>query len=161
MQPQIKSIPAKKVLGKHLRMSVVNDRTFELFSRFMKQRKEIMNNVDTDLICMQVYDPIADFRNFTINTEFEKWAAVEVLDFDIIPEGMEMHTIEGGLYAVFIHYGPPQTYGQTTYPMIFHQWLPSSEYVLDQRTHFMVMGAKYNPTSADSEEEIWVPVRGK
>lgn len=38
---------------------------------------------------------------------------------------------------------------------IFATWLPSSAYVLDNRPHFEVLGAKYKSNDPGSEEEIW------
>jgi AraC family transcriptional regulator len=36
-----------------------------------------------------------------------------------------------------------------------------SEYVLDHRTHFEILGDKYINDHPDSEEEIWIPVKLK
>ena len=44
---------------------------------------------------------------------------------------------------------------------IFTNWLPNSEYELDNRPHFEILGDKYINGSADSEEEIWIPVKYK
>jgi AraC family transcriptional regulator len=45
------------------------------------------------------------------------------------------------------------------YNAIFTQWLPNSGYKVDYRPHFAIMGEKYKKDSADSEEEIWIPVK--
>ena len=71
----------------------------------MPQRKEITNFLSTDLFSMQVYDQRLNFGDFNENTRFEKWAAVEVADFDNIPESMESFILPEGLYAVFLHKG--------------------------------------------------------
>jgi len=39
--------------------------------------------------------------------------------------------------------------------------LPNSDYELDNRPHFEILGKKYKNNSADSEEEIWIPVKLK
>jgi AraC family transcriptional regulator len=40
-------------------------------------------------------------------------------------------------------------------------WLPSSDYVLDNRPHFEILGEKYKINDPESEEKIWIPVRKK
>lgn len=45
------------------------------------------------------------------------------------------------------------------YNAIFTQWLPANAYMVDDRPHFAVMGAKYKHNDPESEEEIWIPVK--
>ncbi|MGE5458322.1 MAG: GyrI-like domain-containing protein [Methanococcaceae archaeon] len=158
MKPKIETLPEKKLIGKHLKMSLSENRTFELWRSFMPLRKEIKNSVTNDLVSLQIYDSSFDFKNFNPNLEFEKWAAVEVSDFDSIPDGMEPYTVSGGLYAVFIHKGTAST-GSKTFQYIFDTWLPKSEYELDNREHFEILGKKYKNEDPDSEEEIWIPIK--
>jgi AraC family transcriptional regulator len=94
------------------------------------------------------------------DTEFVKWAALEVEDFSYIPEYMQAYTLAGGLYAVFIHIGPPAAF-EKTFQYIFNEWLPHSIYTLDDREHFEILGAKYKNNEPDSEEEIWIPIKPK
>lgn len=158
IKPKIETLPEKKLIGKHLKMSLSENRTFELWRSFMPLRKEIKNSVTNDLVSLQIYDSSFDFKNFNPNLEFEKWAAVEVSDFDSIPDGMEPYTVSGGLYAVFIHKGTAST-GSKTFQYIFDTWLPKSEYELDNREHFEILGKKYKNEDPDSEEEIWIPIK--
>jgi AraC family transcriptional regulator len=157
MLPRIEILTEKKFIGRRLLMSFANNKTFELWRSFMQRRKEIRNSIGIELYSLEVYTH-GFFNNFNPNTEFEKWAAVEVTDFDFIPEGMETLIVPGGLYAVFIHKGPASE-GPRTYNYIFTEWLPNSEYLLDNLPHFAVMGEKYKQDEAGSEEEIWVPVK--
>jgi len=160
MEPRIELLAEKKLVGKRLNMTLSNDRTFELWHSFMPHRKEIKNNVSTDLFCLQVYNKNLDFKEFNPQTEFEKWAAIEVTNFNDIPDSMETYTLKGGLYAVFIHKGAPSSF-QITFQFIFNEWLPKSEYELDNREHFDLMGEKYKNDNPNSEEEIWVPIKLK
>jgi AraC family transcriptional regulator len=64
------------------------------------------------------------------------------------------------MYAVFIHKGPASK-GPETYNYIFGTWLPGSDYILDSRPHFALMGEKYKNDDPASEEEIWIPVKLK
>jgi AraC family transcriptional regulator len=160
LHPRIENSSEKKLIGKRIRMSLSNNKTFELWQRFMQRRKEIRNNVNSDLYSIQVYEPSLDLEKFNQDTEFEKWAAIEVNDFDNIPAEMESYILAGGLYAVFIHKGAALT-GSETYQYIFKKWLPESEYLLDNRAHFEVLGEKYKNEDPNSEEEIWIPVKTK
>jgi len=85
MQPRIETITGKKLVGKRIRMSFSDNKTFELWKSFMPRRKEITNNKTTDLFSMQIFDKHFDFKNINLDEEFEKWAAIEVTDFDTIP----------------------------------------------------------------------------
>jgi len=158
MNFRLEVLPEKKLVGKSLTMSFVNNKTFELWSGFMPHRKEIKNAIGADLFSLEIFNDLSFFKNFNPAAEFQKWAAVEVVDFTNVPDGMKTLTIPTGLYAVFIFKGTnadaPEFYRQ-----IFSSWIPSSDYVLDNRPHFAVMGEKYKKDSADSEEEIWIPVK--
>lgn len=143
------------MIGKRLTMSLVNNKTAELWKSFMPWRKEITNKLTNDLISMQVYQP-SYFTNFDPASEFEKWAAVEVADFNKVPNDMETFTLTGGLYAMFNYTGPANNPGIFQY--IFAEWLPNSNYMLDNRPHFEVLGDKYKGNDPTSEEEIWIPI---
>ncbi len=158
MEPRIELLAEKKLVGKRLNMTLSNDRTFELWHSFMPHRKEIKNSISSDLFCLQLYDKNLDFKDFNPQTELEKWAAIEVANFSNIPDKMETYTLKGGLYAVFIHKGVPSSFPKT-FQFIFNEWLPKSEYELDNREHFDLMGEKYKNDDPESEEEIWVPIR--
>jgi len=75
-------------------------------------------------------------------------------------DGMESYTLTGGLYAVFIHKGAAST-GPKTFKYIFGTWLPNSDFILDNRPHFEILGKKYIHEDPDSEEEVWIPVKPK
>jgi AraC family transcriptional regulator len=160
MQPRIESLSEKKLTGLHCTMSLVNNKTFELWNNFMKRRKEIENNLSADLISMQVYDASYSFQFFNPTATFEKWATTEVADFNSIPDGMQTFILSGGLYAVFIHKGDASTAAKT-FQYIFGAWLPNSQYTLDFRPHFELLGEKYKNNDPSSEEEIWIPIKPK
>jgi AraC family transcriptional regulator len=160
MLPRIELLSEKKLIGKRLQMSLADNRTGELWKRFMQGRKEISSNVSTDLISMQVYGSSFDFGKFDPHAVFEKWAAVEVTDFDVVPLEMETFTLPGGLYAVFVHKGAAST-GPKTFHYIFGTWLPNSGYMPDNRPHFEILGDKYKNDDPESEEEIWIPIKLK
>jgi AraC family transcriptional regulator len=156
MTPKIEILLEKKLIGKRLQMSLANNKTQELWQSFMPRRTEIKNAVGSDLYAVQVYDATY-FEAFNPNAIFEKWATLEVTDFDSIPAEMESFTLSGGLYAVFEHKG----HSTAIFDYIFRDWIPNSEYDLDQRPHFEILGAKYKKEDPNSEEEIWIPIKNK
>jgi len=119
MEAPIINILAQKVLvGKKLEMSYSNNRTIELWRSFMPRKKEIRNQVGSELYSMQIYTSVFDFQNFNQNDTFTKWAAIEVTDFEHIPKEMESYTLKGGLYAVFTYKGSLIDF-QRTFQSIF------------------------------------------
>jgi AraC family transcriptional regulator len=160
MIPRIEILTERKLIGNRIKMRLSDNKTRELWRDFMRRRKEIKNSLNTDLFSIQIYDRSLDFKDFNPDTEFEKWAAVEVSDFDTIPENMEAHTLMGGLYAVFIYKGDSNNF-HSTFQYIFGTWLPNSDYVLDDRPQFEIMGEKYKLNDPNSEEEVWIPIKKK
>jgi len=153
-------LPEKKLVGKRLKMTLSNNRTVELWRSFMPKRKNISLMRSSDLFSMQVYNKLLDFNDFDQDTEFEKWAAVEVADYHDVPEDLETYTLTGGLYAVFIHKGAARVF-KNTFEFIFNSWLPRSSYALDKREHFELLGERYKNDDPASEEEVWIPIRMK
>lgn len=149
-------ISSKHIVGCKHTMSFTADTTRELFQSFMPRRMNIPNRNNSEILCVQNY-PEGFFRNFNPTTPFEKWAAVEVTDFSASPEGMEIMTIPEGLYAVFLFKGRPSE-ADSFFRNIFMNWFPASQYELDVRPHFDILGEKYKNDSPESEEEVWIPV---
>jgi len=157
IQPRIERLTQKKLIGKRLKMSLANNKTFDLWKSFMPRRKEILNSLNNVMISLQVYyEPV---RLGDLNQEFEKWALVDVSDFENVPNEMETFNLESGLYAVF-HYKGLNT-DNRIFIYIFSDWLPKSDYELDERPHFEILGEKYKNGDPNSEEEIWIPIRKK
>ncbi len=157
MKPRIEEFSEKKFIGKRITMSFSNDRTFELFQSFMPRRKEIKNNIGTEVYCIQIYGDM-NFDAVDMSRNFEKWAAVEVTDFAAVPPEMNPMIIPKGMYAVFLYKGAASAASET-FRYIFGTWLPNSGFLLDKRPHFDVLGKKYNNNSPDSEEELWIPIK--
>jgi AraC family transcriptional regulator len=74
-----------------------------------------------------------------------------------IPEGMEVFELKGGMYAVFAHRGGDPA----IFDHIYGEWLPASDFDLDNRPHFEVLDAQYRHSDPEASEEIWIPVRLK
>lgn len=157
MDFKICEIEAKKIIGKRLMNSFNNNQTFRLWNSFMKEKYLIQNQLNNHLLSIEIY-PNNFFNLFNPNTNFEKWAAVEVNNFDEVPKEFEKLLIPSGLYAVFVHKGKAVD-GPKTFNYIFNTWLPQSGYMIDNRPHFELMTEKYKQDSDDSEEELFIPIK--
>ena len=156
IEPRIVLFPEKKGVGCRMTMSSSNLRMKELWGRFMPRRKEVLYVGSPNLISLAVYGPTY-FEKFDATHEFERWALVEVENIDQVPDGMEPFLIPRGSYAVFTFKGSSKEVTDF-FQFIYTTWLPSSGYVLDQRPHFEILGARYKNEDPESEEEIWIPV---
>jgi AraC family transcriptional regulator len=159
MEVSIRMLKEKKLVGKRMTMSFSVNKTGELWKGFMPRRKEIMKSIGTELYSMQIYGP-KFFSNFNPDTKFEKWATIEVTDFESVPDQMDTFRLEGGLYAVFLYRGAASA-AADTFRYIMGEWLSCSGYELDNRPHFEILGEKYKNESPESEEELWIPIKPK
>ena len=155
--PKVIECESRILVGASARNTLINDRTRDLWQSFMPKRNEL-SLISPNLYAVQVYDEIPDFTEVDPAAGFTIWAAVEASDRHPLPAGLDLLEIAAGTYVVFTHRGHVRDFFQTL-NTIFHHWLPRSPYVLDHRPHVTVMGEKYQPTSDDSEETIWIPVK--
>ncbi|OLY91185.1 GyrI-like domain-containing protein [Cnuella takakiae] len=158
MKFRIENFPGLLLAGHHTVSSFAQDDTPALWRGFMPLRNSIAARIGTDLYNVQLYPCLPNSDAFDADTLFTRWAAVAVSRGGNLPESMSVLEMPAGIYAVFLHRGGPATAAQS-FAFIYGQWLPSSGYILDDRPHFEVLGARYNNSHPDSEEEIWVPVR--
>jgi AraC family transcriptional regulator len=159
MEHRIDRINEKKLVGKRLQMSFANNLTFELWKSFMPHLKYIKNRTGKELYSLQIFAP-GFFNHFDPHALFEKWALAEVSDFDTVPPEMETFSLKGGLNAVFLYKGDASG-AASSFEYILRTWLPHSEYTLDNRPHFEILGEKYKNNDPGSEEEIWIPIKPK
>lgn len=157
--PEIVEMEPKKLVGISLHTSLADDKTALLWKRFMKYKKNITNAKSDDLFSVQVYDEGFMSGQFNSQSVYEKWAALEVEDYSDLQENMKGLKLPGGLYAVFTHEGTSKEFAETA-KFIFDEWIPASEYSLDNRPHFEVLGEEYKgPENPDSKEKIWIPIK--
>ena len=147
MTPRIEISPERKLVGKRLTMTFADYRVGELWKSFMPRRNEISNATKDYFISMVVYSP-SHFVQFRPTNQFEKWAAIEVSGFDKVPDDMETFVVPVGLYAVFAYKG--LNTDNSVYQYIFGTWLSSSDYVLDNRPHFEILGDSYRNNDPSS-----------
>lgn len=157
-EPKIVDASERTLIATRITMSLSENRTRELWQGFRPRVAEIPNRVGSDFFSIQHYPENFKMQNFQPTTIFEKLAAIEVLNHDQVPEGMEAYILEGGKYAVFIHNGPA-TAAAKTFQYIYGVWVPQSAYELDNRDQFEILGANYRPDDPDAEEEVWIPIK--
>ena len=83
--PTITNIPETLLVGKHLEMSLQQNRTVELWGSFGPLIKTISNRLDTYRYSLQEY-PAHYFDQFNPALIFKKWALVAVKDHTNVPE---------------------------------------------------------------------------
>ncbi|RFZ92644.1 AraC family transcriptional regulator [Mucilaginibacter conchicola] len=160
LKSRIQEIGSKKLIGKKVVMSFADNKTQQLWQGFMPYKGNIKFRLNNDLICLQVYNALPQLENFDPTATFQKWALAEVYEISEVPDGMEIFELPGGLYAVFDYKGRAIDFGPT-FRYILGEWLPQSDYEIDDRPHFEVLGTKYKNNDPESEEEIWIPVKPK
>ncbi|WP_452222992.1 GyrI-like domain-containing protein [Lacinutrix chionoecetis] len=158
-KPEIVTINNKKLVGHAIEMSLTENKTFQLFSGFMPIRKNIQNTIGNDIYEVLIYDH-EYLKQFNPNNTFIKWVAVEVENYETLPDNIKTLELESGLYAVFNYKGLPQDFGKLM-QYIYTDYLPKSIYKLDNRPHFNVLGEKTKRNSPDSEETVWIPIQPK
>ncbi|GGD72498.1 hypothetical protein GCM10011412_07690 [Maribacter cobaltidurans] len=137
-------------------MNIIENRTSELWSKFMPNISQVENRISKEFISLQNY-PKGYFQDFDPTRTFEKWATVEVSEVLKMPKEMGHFVLEEGNYVVFDYKGLSND--TSIFQYIFNEWLPSSPYQLDNRPHFEVLGEKYKNNDPNSEEEIWIPIQ--
>ncbi len=156
MHPEIIHTSSKHLAGLSLTMSLAQNRTQELWASFMALRKTYPEAANALLYSIQMYDDHY-FSPFSPSKTFEKWAAFEINAYDQVPPGMKGLLLPKGVYAVFHYTGSSKD--PSIFQYIYGTWLPSSDYVLDHRPHFEVLGPRYRNDHSESEEDIWIPVK--
>jgi len=78
MQPGLVILTEKKLVGMKLTMTFADNQTYKLWQSFMPRRREIGNNLTTELFSMQVYPQNFDFT-FS-HPEEEIWIPIRSID---------------------------------------------------------------------------------
>ena len=151
MTPTIIVIEEKTLIGMKLEMSLVENKTMELFQTFMPRKKEL-NDINGNIIFDLKEYPENYFTEFNPKTSFIKWAAVEVKSGETNPEGMETIQLYSGKYAKFVVEG--SIHDNSPFEYIYGTWLPSSGFELDKRPHFDTMN-----TEEKDRQDIWIPIK--
>lgn len=158
MEAEIIQFEGIKLIGLPLEMSLLENKTSILWNTFMVNLKKLFIT-PADLYSVQLYDS-GYFKEFSPKNTFIKWAAVTYLEQVNFPKEMEILHIPAGTYARFLYKGKSSD-GAKAFSYIFNDWLPGSDFALDQRPHFELLGEKYKNDNPESEELIYIPIKLK
>jgi AraC family transcriptional regulator len=157
-EPRMVEAGERKLVGMSMTTSLADNRNFELWRSFKPKLKGVLKSLNTEFYAVQKYPQGFRMEQFTPETPYEIWAAVESESLWSIPEGLTEFVVPAGWYAVFTYQGDAADFSPVA-RYIYLTWIPRSGYELDDRVHFAVMGEKYLPNDPRSEEEIWIPVK--
>lgn len=134
-----------------------NQITGQLARQFMSRVGEVKHRKDNFKLSLHKYSNF-NISEFNPNQTFKKWIGVEVDNLQSVPEQMETLTIDAGKYLV-INFEGTITAFVNFWQDIHFNWLPNSEFEIDNRPHFERLGPDYNPNQAINKEEIWIPIK--
>jgi AraC family transcriptional regulator len=157
-EPKIIVAPPRIMAGLCIQTTLADNRTFELWSRFMPLLKQLENRVGEELCSIRRYPDGFVMATFTPESPYLEWAAVEVVSTVQLPAGFEVLELRGGTYAVFTFTGLAEDFPAFA-RQLYVNWLPGSGYLPDDREHLAIMDSRYRPGDPASEEDIWIPVK--
>ncbi len=163
LKPEIIGTQQKKLIGLHCKTSLLQNNIPTLWKIFMRRKHEIVERIDNGWYGISGYSSANGFEpnRFSSSSMIEKWATVEVKNFDLIPSEMVSYKLTGGNYAKFIHRGGKKNV-QMSFEYMYSVWLPNSIYELDDRDHFEHYPKDYKgPENPESELAIYLPIKLK
>ncbi|WP_336065608.1 GyrI-like domain-containing protein [Mesoflavibacter sp. CH_XMU1404-2] len=134
-----------------------NQITGQLARQFMPRVGEVIHRKDNFKLSLHDYSNF-NISEFNPNQTFQKWIGVEVNNLQSVPGQMETLTIYAGKYLVINFEGTIEAFVGFWQDLHFN-WLPNSEFDIDNRPHFERLGPDYNPNQAVNKEEIWIPIK--
>lgn len=158
ISPKIITFPSTTLLVKSMPMSFAEDKTQELWREFTPLMNSIRDRIDSDRYSVQVY-PNTDFFNpFDINKMFIKYAGIKINPVEHLSDNTQQLIIPEGHYVSVNYIGRPR-HADKVFQYIFYDWLPNSEYCLDNRPHIAIMEKTYKGDHDDSEEQFLIPIK--
>jgi AraC family transcriptional regulator len=154
MEATIRTKNTFKIVGMRYYGDNQNQEIKQLWDDFLPKVDNIKNRIDTTVsygICYPEEDQTTG--------AFEYIAAVEVSNFDEIPEGMVSRTIPEQKYAVFTHRGSVDKITEA-YQAIYAVWQPKSGYELIKAPDFEYYDDRFDPDNPEkSELDINIPIK--
>jgi len=158
MFEQILELSPLSLTGYHVRMSLIDNQTQELWKSFMESYHKKIENHPRKLYSVEVYDSMDYFNEFNPHKSFEKYAMVDSNLLRAAEDNKLTSLVLKGKYAVFLHKGPAHKIADT-YGFIINEWLKKSSQILDNRPFFSIMNDKYLGESPKNEERIYIPIQ--
>lgn len=159
--PEVKIIEVApiRLAGLSIHTSLSEGKVTGLWKEFRSIQKQFQNPKAHPSYSVSIYEPGLRMKDFNPDTKFEKWAAVQLAAEEELPKGINELIIPSGIYAMFVYQGTVRDFHATA-RQFFGEWIPQSDYEVDDRPHFEILDERYlGPMNPESEEEIWIPVK--
>lgn len=154
---QIKLFEASIIAGisKKMHVKEVNQFIPGLWQAFDANKSNIPHIANSNA-CFGFEEYGTDFMQ---TMQFEYMPAMAVSKKDTLPENFIYKEIPGGLHAVFTHRGSIATI-KDTFTEIYNTWLhQNGKYTINGNYDFEFYDHRFKGMAADSELEIWVPIK--
>lgn len=159
MNWEIARIQPKNIIGLSMHTTNAGDAKamIALRKEFANFKSSVKDKMNSNFLFIRQFDPGYSFDDE--NSAYEKWAAVEVLDFSKALKGLKTKTLAGGRYINFTHVGPASTF-QNTMEMFFEEVLPKAKVEIDFSREMMEeFKNDYRSEYIYAKEQIWIPVK--
>ena len=153
-KPRFEKRPGFLVMGIEAEDALEGDTMMALWMDFFKIQPTIPEPVGEAIYGITYYGD--DYDPQTMKG-YKYLVGMEVAVEVKLPEGLVMHKVPDGYYAVFEHRGPIEKIN-ATYEYIFGGWILDSGYKSAPQDVFEVYDARFKQDSDASVMEIWVPV---
>ncbi|MCB0645958.1 MAG: GyrI-like domain-containing protein [Saprospiraceae bacterium] len=153
--PDIKIWPATKLTGLSINMSLENDMTGYLFSKFMPLMMRIGLPMPVEVFDIRSY-PAGFYTNFNPKKEYKKAAMIRLAEGYQMPAEFDTFEIPEGLYAIFEYNGAKEA--NSAFDYIFSEWFPSAPFEIDDRPHFDII-LPMKRQDEDAKQRICIPIR--
>ncbi len=153
-QPRFEKRPGFLVMGIEAKNAMEGDTMMKLWMDFFNIQPEIPETVDQNIYGITYY---GDDYNPETMEGYSYLVGMEVISEVKMPEGLVLHKVPDGFYAVFEHHGKIEKI-DATYEYIFGEWMNLSGFKSAPQDVFEMYGINFEPDSDESVMEIWVPV---
>jgi len=155
MEPEIVTRPEMKVVGTPHQYQELDLNVEMLWFDFQHKVNQISNRLGSE--AFGIYEEYFETED---SLGFSYICAVEVSDFDDVPEGMISRIIPEQMYAVFRHKGSISSLPETL-KYIWGSWLPKSNYEYVEKPDFELYSPGIQPEDPDHIISLCIPVSKK
>ena len=121
-------------------------------------KEKITNRTDKDCI-IGLNDYTKDFTCEDEQPSFDFYAAAEVTDFSVIPDGMITKELPASKYVVFSFTGKPQDSLQPVADYIYKEWFPQSTCQFNENAMYdFTRSSEIVDKEGNGNIEYWVPI---
>ena len=135
---------------------------FDVISKCMAQlqgnKEQIVNRTDKNCL-IGLNDYTKDFACEDEQPSFDFYAAAEVTDFSVIPNGMITKELSASKYVIFSFSGKPQDSLQPVADYIYKEWFPQSTCQFNKNNMYdFTKSYEAVDNDGNSSIEYWVPI---